>query len=348
MRATVLVLSIATLTFAGTTAYFARELAALRSQRAVPVAAAQGNTAAPASASLAAPGKSIAAAAATPSPDTLTFDTVMTNVGVATPLTEVDIRRMQAEHNRQFLARLGEPQGREEMRAEHRIMFRNMYPGVDKFLGLSAEQLSQFMDLMADQQIGAQEKHARCMLDPDCSPQNAYAGENHALEISAFLGPDRSQKFETYKNTMGEREAISQLRNRLSDNSRLSDDTAERLVTALAEERAAMHRESAASGSGMHSFGMGAGTLFAPAEGSFESRYEAARQNSQRLRDRAAQHLNAEQMRTFNEMQDELLVGLRGLLRQKPGSFSAMSIAMPSGAVATEALIVGETAEQRD
>jgi len=269
--------------------------------------------------------------------------------GVAAQPSDADIKRMQADHSRQLLARLDDPEGREEVRAEHRIMFRNMYPRVDKFLGLSAEQYEQMLNLMADQQIGMQEKFARCMVDPACDLDTAVRyGEAQPREVSNFLGTERAAKFESYKNTLGERESVGQLRARLSDNSRMSEDTAERLISALAEERSAMHREAAASGNGMYSFGMGAGTLFAPAEGSFESRYEAAQQNSQRLRERAAQFLNGEQLRAFNEMQDELLVSMRAQLRQKGNTFSAVSFAMPFGAATSEMVIVGETPGEPD
>jgi isocitrate lyase len=117
---------------------------------------------------------------------------------------------------------------------------------------------------------------------------------------------------------MGERETIAQLRNRLPDAHRLGDDRAESLIQALAEERNAMHREAVQQGVGSSGFGFGAGMIFTTGEdASFEDRYATAKQNSQRMRDRAAQYLNAEQMRAFNEMQDETLLSLRSALRQK-------------------------------
>ena len=71
----------------------------------------------------------------------------------------------------------------------------------------------------------------------------------------------------------------------------------------------------------MNGFNIGAGMLFAPSQGgSLEERLDVARQNSQRLRDRASQYLNAEQRRAFDEMQDETLLGLRRLLRGKDGT----------------------------
>ena len=136
-------------------------------------------------------------------------------------------------------------------------------------------------------------------------------------------------KLATYKNTMGEREAVTQLRSRLPDAQRLSDDKAESLVAALAEEREAMHREAAQQGTGLNGYGMGAGMIFSPNDGrSLEERYEVAKQYSQRLRERAALVLNGEQLRAFNEMQDETLLGLRSMMRNKDSqSFSTVTIA---------------------
>jgi hypothetical protein len=65
--------------------------------------------------------------------------------------------------------------------------------------------------------------------------------------------------------------------------------------------------------------------LFAPSQGTPDSQYEAARQYSQRLRDRAAPYLNSEQLRLFNEMQDEQLLAFRNMLRSKHGQYSTVT-----------------------
>ena len=343
MRPVVLILSIATLTFAGTTVYFAREAAALSARSAEPRAAALTT---PVVTVPADPADARESLMVTPPPSGVVAGATSANVAMPMRPTDADIRRMQADYSRQVLARLDEPQGRDEMRAEHRLMFRNMYPSLDRFLGLSADEHVALLNLMADQQIGLQEKHARCIMDSSCSLQSlSYSGESHGREVGDFLGEDRARKFDAYRNTLSEREAVSQLRNRLPENSRLSPDAAEHLIIALAEERAALHREAVVSGNGIHSYGLGAGMLFAPAEGSVESRHEGARQNSQRLRDRAAQHLDSEQMRVFNEVQDELLVNLRGLLRHK-GTFSAVTIPMPASAAPAAAVIAEGSARR--
>ena len=248
-------------------------------------------------------------------------------------VSEADIKKLQAEHGQAFLARLADPEHREEMLAQYRMIMRQSFPRVDQVLGLSPAEHRQLMDLFALQQLDSQEAGARCMADPACQLNEFYGQhrDTRQREIRELLGAERARKFETYKNTMGERESVSQLRGRLPDVQRLGDSTAELLITALAEERDLMHREASQRGETMNSFSVGSGMLFAPTEGgTFEERYEMARQNSQRLRDRAAQYLNADQMRAFNEMQDETLLTMRSLLRHKDaGTTGSVSLALP-------------------
>ncbi len=233
-----------------------------------------------------------------------------------------DIKKMQMEYGKHFLAELTDPQRRQELIAERKLMIRNTYPRVDRVLGLTPDEYSRFTGQLAKQQLDMQEASARCMLNPDCEIDKFYEGrfspDDTSREINEILGPARVQKFEQYKNTMGERESVSQLRNRLSDDQRLSEENAEGLIAALADERQSIYREASQGDSRVNGYGFGAGMVFTGAEdGDLEARYESAKQNSQRLRDRAAQFLNPEQMRAFNEIQDETLIGLRSVLRNK-------------------------------
>ena len=250
----------------------------------------------------------------------------------AQAISPTDIKKMQAEYGKSFLARLTDPERREEMLDESKMIVRYTYPRVDQVLGLSPAEHSRLIELFALQQMDAQEKGARCMMDPVCQvgdmqPQDF---DTRKREIEELLGGERARKFETYKNTMSEREAVSQLRNRLPDVHRLNDANTELLIAALAEERDFIQREASQRGASTNGFGIGAGLILAPGDdGTFEERYEAARQNSQRLRDRASQFLNADQMRAFNDMQDETLISLRAMLRQKDSmSFSASGLAV--------------------
>jgi hypothetical protein len=315
-------LGLTTAVFAGSTIYLAHRLSVERELRDTPmpgVAASATTPAAPVAPAATAtvapvpPAKSAASAGHAP---------ISTRAALvsALPMSEAEMKKMQADYSRSFLAQLADPERREEMLAEHKMMMRNSYPRVAQVLGLSTDEYARFLELSALQLIDAQEASARCMLDPDCQVGNALPKgfDSRKQELDELLGADRSRKLEVYKNTMGEREAVAQLRTRLPDTARLSDDQAEGLITALAEERDLIHREAAQRGEGVGSFNLGAGMVFAPADGAtFEERYEAARRGSQRLHDRAAQYLDTEQLRAFDEMQDETLLGLRRMLRNK-------------------------------
>jgi hypothetical protein len=242
---------------------------------------------------------------------------VAAGVSVARELSPDEIKKLQENAARQFLEQLATREGREDIIAQHKMMFRNMYPRIERVLGLTPEEHSRFLEMLATQQIEMQEKQMRCTLDPACDPRTLWnmSGDPRQAMIDDFLGPERGEKYSTYMKTMGEREVVSQLRSRLPDAQRLTDDGAESLIMALAAERDAMAREDMGR-NGMTGYGFGAGMIMTTGD-TFEERYESAQRNSQRLRDRAAQYLSAEQMRVFNEMQDETLLSLRALLRNK-------------------------------
>ena len=343
MRNMVIVLALTTAAFAGSTVYFAHQLSVERDQAASAVAGrfpasgavtaadpAPGNSntsgmRASSEAGAAEPPKANARTAVVQSARAGEFVSGVVINGQ--PMSEEDMKKMQAEYSKQFLAQLADPERREEMLAERKMMMRHSYPRIAQVLGLSPDEYARYIELTALQQIEMQEMSSRCAVDPDCRMQDMRPlSSDRNQEIDNLLGAERKQKLATYMNTMGEREAVSQLRNRLPESQRLSEDRAEMLISALAEERDAIHREATQQGVGSSSFGFGAGMVFTTGEGgSFEERYAIAKQNSQRLRDRAAPYLTAEQLRAFNDMQEESLISLRGALRQKPNTQGAIS-----------------------
>jgi hypothetical protein len=331
MRILVLILAITSVTFAATTVYLARQLSTERAQH--PPAVPQKAVARGSPSKHAVPGPQVTAANPKSPAPAMAIQAAPPEgrLTMGPQMSEAEIKKMQAEYSRAFLAQLADPEQREELLAQRKMITRYSFPRLDQVLGLSSQEHARFLELFAMQQLEIQEQSARCSLDPGCSMQEAMRKFQDPLgqEINNLLGAERTVKFQQYQNTMGERESITQLRNRLPDTLRLNDGKAEQLISALAEEREEMHREAAQQGQDMHSFGMGAGMIYAPDNGgSFEERYAAARDNSQRLRQRAATYLNSEQLRIFNEMQDETLLSLRSAMRQKDGAtgFSSVSV----------------------
>ena len=225
---------------------------------------------------------------------------------------------------------LEDPEQREGMLIESKMMMRNSYPRLAQTIGMSSEEAERLFTLLALQQMDAQERYARCTLDPACNIRDGTGFQNdpRAQEIADLLGADRQQQFENYKNTLMERESVTHLRTRLSDASRLPDDTAEALIAVLADERQKIHQEAALRGVGMNGYGTGVGVVFSASDAATaEAQLESAQANSRRMRERAAEVLTAEQLRVFNEMQDELLISLQQQVRQKEDLTSSSSFA---------------------
>lgn len=308
MRIVVIALTGLSLTLAGTTVYFARELELERERPrassmpvvqapAVPYAQRASTTAAPPSARPPVPPPSNHAMS-----------------------EEVDVKTVQADASRKTLKMLADPAQREGMLLEQKMMMRNMYPRLAQAIGMTSEEAERLFTLLARQQIDAQEWYARCMLDSNCNVQDAgiEQTERGAQDIADLLGAERQQQFEAYKNTLMERESVVQLRSRLADANHLPDERAEALIAALADERQKIHMEAAQRGAGMNGFGTGVGVVFSASDAATpEAQIESAQANSRRMRARAAEVLDAEQLRVFDDMQDELMISMRNQVRRK-------------------------------
>lgn len=309
MRIVVVALTLISVTFAGTTVYFARELKLERERsRAMPVPVAQ--TAPALSTRFSRPADTPLATA----PRTITPPSANSES------EEARSNKMQIEQSRRIVKMIEDPEQREGMLVETKMMMRNSYPRLAQTLGLSGDEADRLITLLALQQIEAQERYARCTLDPSCSfgDPARFQNDPRVQDIANLLGADRQQQFDNYKNTLMERESVTHLRTRLSDSTRLPDDTAEALISVLADERQKIHQEAAVRGVGMNGFGTGVGVVFSASDAtSADAQFESAQANSRRMRERAAEVLTAEQLRVFNEMQDELLISLKHQVRQK-------------------------------
>ena len=308
MRLVVIALTLVSVTLAGTTVYFAREL---QIERERPHAPADPVAQAPPDLPTALPLPAAAPAVA--------HQAVPASVAVAEN-EEGDVKKMQLEQSRRVLRMLADPAQREGMLVEQKIMMRNMYPRLAQAIGLTSDEAERLFTLLAQQQLDSQEKYARCALDPNCNLRDGsvFQTDPGSQEIADLLGPDRQQQFENYKNTLMERESVVQLRTRLPDASHLPDDRAEALIAALADERQKIHMEAAQRGAGMNGYGTGVGVIFSSSDAATpEAQLESAQANSRRMHARAAEVLNGEQLRVFDEMQDELMISMRNQLRKK-------------------------------
>jgi hypothetical protein len=77
--------------------------------------------------------------------------------------------RMQIEQSRRLLTRIEDPEQREGLLVETKMMMRNAYPRLAQTIGMSSEEAERLFTLLSLQQMDAQEKFARCVLDPGCN-----------------------------------------------------------------------------------------------------------------------------------------------------------------------------------
>jgi Spy/CpxP family protein refolding chaperone len=237
-------------------------------------------------------------------------------------VTNIDMeesRRRYLEGEARFLEEVADPARRAELIEQTKLSVRAPLPRVAQYLGLTDEEADRLFTLLAEQQIQAHERQARCVTDPGCNHRgfSSTDAEAQQQEMNALLGPERHQKFKQFQESMSERQAVSALRSNLSDRAFLNDQRAEDLVAALYDERMQFQNEAVQRGTGFSGYGTGSGMLFVGDQGSLDERVAAARRYSERLRERAAQVLTAEQAKSFNQMQDELLANMREMLRNQ-------------------------------
>jgi hypothetical protein len=331
MRIAVIALSLTTAAFAASTVYLARELNAARASAALPAPAAAMTPApshAPALASAEVASPPVVARSEEPAAQlsamvvSSSATAMSATVINAPPVPPEILARMNAQrqgHYRDLVQRFDDAEQRAEMLAEFKAMTRNGNKGLGKALKLSNEDAEKLIDLLALEQVENQVRYARCSLDGPCDPStlDQFGPDTAASEIANLLGPDGQQKLHQYRSSLGERNAVTQFRARLSDANYLRDETAESLIAVLLDERMKISAEASKNGNGLTGIGNGIGMVWVSDGGkSHEARYASAQENSRRLRVRAAEVLTASQLRAFEEMQDELLLSTRQQLRQ--------------------------------
>jgi len=318
MRKLVYLFGVTTLLFAGLSVHLALQL---RTERAAtgPVIA----TSAPARPPSTATGNVFSPGPATsnvPSPDGGADRRADYPFPITVTSTDIEeSRKRYLESEARFLEEIADPVRRAELLEQTKLTVRAPLPRVAQYLGLTDEEADRLFTLLAKQQLQAHERQARCVTQPDCN-YRGYApadAEKQQQETTALLGHERHEKFRQFQESMSERQAVTALRSNLPDRAFLNDERAEELVAALSDERTQFQNEALQRGTGFSGYGTGSGMLFVGDQGSLDERVAAARRYSERLRARAAQVLTAEQAKSFNHMQDELLANLREMLRNQ-------------------------------
>lgn len=326
MRTAVIALSLTTAAFAASTVYFARELRAERASAAAAptmtaLAPAQTQPPVPAEpATVARSQQPVQLSAVLERPTSPAMSATVTSSTAMPPELLARMNAQQQKHYQEMVQRYDDPEQRAELLAEFKAMTRNSNKGLAQALKLSKDDAEKLLDLLTLQQVENQVNYARCSLDGPCDIRKIgqFSTDTATGEIANMLGTDGQQKLNQYRNSLGERESVTQFRSRLSDATYLREESAESLISVLADERMRIAVEASKHGTGLTGIGNGIGMVWvSETSDSPGARYASAQENSRRLRARAAEVLTAHQLRVFEEMQDELLLATRQQLRQK-------------------------------
>jgi hypothetical protein len=225
---------------------------------------------------------------------------------------------------RDALAQYSDPARRAILLARARAEVHRPLAGVAKEVGLTAEEESRLLDLLAAQSLKVQEDAARCNFDwsLDCSGKRLARDQEEAKqEQRALLGPERFERFENFRDSYAERQQVRELQDRLAGNQRLSDDQGQQLAGMLLEERRKFADEVKQRGEGVGSFATESGqilTVVASAGPDRDAKWlQSGEEFSRRMRERAAVVLTSGQMKAYEQMQEELMSVLRDNARRQ-------------------------------
>jgi hypothetical protein len=220
-----------------------------------------------------------------------------------------------------------EPEARALLRAEAIEGLRSYHPGVAQKLGLSPDEEDRLMEVLAESQLNSAERSR--------GDDSVYASDFESYqqmldaEILAHLGQTKLNAFKRYRESIGERREVGQFRAALPEKEDLTPDAAERLIDALAQERARMQaeqkqrpREPGKGGFGMY-FRGGRGVTFDPKDGdtALTEAREQLEEQDERMQKAAESVLNPPQQKAYaefvRERRDERIEMIESTLREQ-------------------------------
>jgi len=227
-----------------------------------------------------------------------------------------------------YLSILENPESRASAVKATKGNLRTSYTGLQQFLGLSAEETDRLLDLLAEQMTAGSAASLRCQFTKGCDLRTQ--GDPDELlrkrQIEDLLGAEKSERFQTYQQTLMQRGEVNRFREQLPAEHSMSDEQREQLIAALAEERSRLMAEVDRQGAALEGVGLVGGMLYYPStDTTTEQRFESASRFSMSVRERAAQILSKPQTVIFNQMQDDGLAGIRSYLLQHDAEVAATS-----------------------
>ncbi|HEU4779111.1 MAG TPA: hypothetical protein VFS58_04435 [Steroidobacteraceae bacterium] len=218
-----------------------------------------------------------------------------------------------------YLRWLDNPDARADAFRATRASLRMSNPGLMELLGLRADDSDRLLDLLAEQMVARQATMLRCQTTKGCDFRQGDPDElTRTQELAALLGTDKFGRYQTYQQTIGERNEVNRFRTLLPAAHAMSNDQMEQMVAAFADERARLHREAIQQGGEVNGEGTLAGMTYYPnTYTTAAQQIESITQYSARLRERAGQILTSHQRAVFDQTQDDHLASVRATLLQR-------------------------------
>ncbi len=138
---------------------------------------------------------------------------------------------------------LQNPETRQFMREQQRLMVDQMYAPLIKQMGLTPEEASQFKDMLADNTVKAADKASAVFGGGDSTNRAASLNTLNAdqksfdEQLKAFLGDARYAQYKDYQETVHERTLLNQFKMQAGSDYNLTDPQTEALLTFMKEEQ---------------------------------------------------------------------------------------------------------------
>jgi hypothetical protein len=201
-----------------------------------------------------------------------------------------------------------DPNMREFMRAQQKMMVTKMYGPMIRDLNLPPDQQQKLNDLLLDQQMQTLERSQEMFKDGKMDLQKlgetakGQEKENE-MAIKDLLGAEKYAEFEDYKKTMAERMQLDQFKEQLQGtDSPLREDQSKQILAVIKEERD--HTPPVFDTSSPERM-KDVGTLFQ--EGQMERQIEWQEQLNRRVQERLASVLTPEQLKAYTGLQEQQL-----------------------------------------
>lgn len=203
------------------------------------------------------------------------------------------------------------PEGKDAMRGMMRTMMAQLYPDIEKELGLTAQEKQQLFDLLADEGQGTTDLILGAQDPREMQRRMVEAELAQEAKVSALLG-SKYPKWEEYQSTSQARLQVDQLRRSLAvAGNPLSDPQSQQLVAAFAVEQrraAQKEREWSRSPAAINSPNM------------MQETVQHAVDVQSRLLEVAAPILDAEQLDRFKRQVEMQTAVLRNTMSLLPGA----------------------------